>query len=107
MRELIAKVARREGLGVREAADGVAALDELTRPPLPAAIILDLAMPLMHGMDFLVELRKVPDAADIPVIVVSAYADVPGLEALNLAAILTKPMSVSQLASLLRALVKA
>ena len=104
-RGLIAEVARREGLEVREAADGLAGLSELAQPPLPAAIILDLEMPVMHGMDFLSELRKVPEASAIPVILVTAHAAVPGLEALGVAAILPKPMSIAHLASVLRGLV--
>jgi CheY-like chemotaxis protein len=103
-RELIAVVARREGLGVRLATNGVSGLHELTQPPLPVAIVLDLEMPLMHGMDFLRELRKTPGARGIPVILVSGHAGVPGLEALHLAAVLPKPLDVAQLASTLRAL---
>jgi two-component system chemotaxis response regulator CheY len=106
IRELIAVVARREGLDVREAANGVEGLVQLTQPPLPAAIILDLEMPLMHGLDFLRELRKVPGATDVPVILVSGHAGVSGLEALAVAAILPKPISVAQLASTLRSLVE-
>jgi CheY-like chemotaxis protein len=106
-RGLIAEVARREGLEVREAANGVEGLVQLTQPPLPAAIILDLEMPLMHGLDFLRELRKVPGASDIPVVLVSGHAGVSGLEALAVAAILPKPISVARLAATLRSLMES
>jgi CheY-like chemotaxis protein len=106
-RQLIAEVARREGLAVRVATNGVEGLVQLTEPPLPAAIILDLEMPLMHGLDFLRELRKVPGAMEIPVILVSGHTAVSGLEALAVAAILPKPISVTKLASTLRSLVES
>jgi len=105
-RELMAEVARREGLAVREATNGVEGLARQNKRPLPAAIILDLEMPLMHGLDFLRELRKVPGAMEIPVILVSGHATVSGLEALAVAAILPKPISVAKLASTLRSLVE-
>jgi CheY-like chemotaxis protein len=106
-RELVAEVARREGLEVRAAANGVDGLVQLAQPPLPAVIILDLEMPLMHGLDFLRELRKVPGATEVPVILVSGHAGVSGLKALAVAAILPKPISVEQLASTLRSLVES
>ena len=38
----------------------------------PDIIILDLMMPIMDGFEFLGEMRKMPDWADIPVVVVTA-----------------------------------
>jgi CheY-like chemotaxis protein len=106
-RELIAMVARREGLDVREATNGVTGLYQLTVPPLPTAVILDQEMPLMDGLEFLRDLREVPGAQEIPVIVVSGYAGVAGLEELGVTTVLPKPLDVALLASTLRSLAES
>ncbi len=56
---------------VVEAENGAAALQRVSDRK-PDLILLDLMMPIMDGFEFLVELRKVDDAAAIPVIVVTA-----------------------------------
>jgi CheY-like chemotaxis protein len=56
---------------VVEAENGAAALQRVSDKK-PDLILLDLMMPIMDGFEFLVELRKVDDAAAIPVIVVTA-----------------------------------
>jgi len=52
---------------VAEAADGRQALD-LCRGRMPDAVLLDWNMPVMSGIEFLRELRKVPGGAQ-PVVV--------------------------------------
>lgn len=68
---VIRMVARRilEQLGfeIREAVDGQEALNECVKA-LPDAILLDWNMPVMNGIDFLRELRKL-DGGDAPVVV--------------------------------------
>jgi CheY-like chemotaxis protein len=39
---------------------------------VPAIILLDLMMPEMDGFTFMEELRRRPDGADVPVIVITA-----------------------------------
>jgi CheY-like chemotaxis protein len=59
------------GLEVREARNGREALETLKvwRPDL---IVLDLMMPVMNGWAFRSEQKRMPEARDIPVIVLSA-----------------------------------
>jgi CheY-like chemotaxis protein len=69
-RGLVARTLTRAGWRVEEAGDGAAAL-ALVRKERPLVVILDLVMPVMDGFGFLDELRKRPDWADVPVLVVT------------------------------------
>ena len=51
------------------------ALDRLATTGRPCVILLDLLMPVMNGLEFMEEMGTNGDTADIPVVVVSAYAD--------------------------------
>jgi CheY-like chemotaxis protein len=73
-RQLVAALLRDEGYDVAEAADGQQALDHL-RAAQPQAIVLDLMMPVVDGFTFLIERRKLPDCAAIPVLVLTAVHD--------------------------------
>lgn len=68
---VVRKVARRitEDLGFncREAEDGQKAL-EACKEEMPEAIILDWNMPVMNGLEFLIEVRKI-DRGDYPKII--------------------------------------
>src|ERR1700761_1599731 len=68
---VVRKVARRivEALGfqVIEAEDGSIAL-EACKQTLPEAVLLDWNMPVMDGLEFLVQLRRIPGGA-APVVV--------------------------------------
>jgi CheY-like chemotaxis protein len=59
------------GWKVREAEEGAQALSDLSANT-PDLIILDLLMPGMDGFTFANEIRKNPDTASIPVIVVTS-----------------------------------
>src|SRR3954468_21547672 len=59
------------GYHVVDASNGRVALDHLATVE-PSVILLDLMMPVLNGMEFLVEFRKNPRWAHIPVIVASA-----------------------------------
>ena len=69
--KVIRMVARKilQGLefNTSEAADGREALDAC-KVQLPDAVLLDYEMPVMDGLAFLVELRKLP-GGDLPVVV--------------------------------------
>ncbi len=101
MRDIISMILERAGMTVATAKNGRDALDQLGSAPLPRLILLDLMMPVMTGQEFLVEYRKDERLAQIPVVVVTAYAD--GLtDATGVAAIMCKPVDMRQLLGLVQ-----
>jgi CheY-like chemotaxis protein len=81
------------------ASDGVEALDKLRDSELPKGrrlVLLDLNMPRMNGIEFLRELRKDPELALTPVVVLTtSNDDQDKVEAynLNVAGYLLKPVT--------------
>src|SRR5271154_794688 len=76
--------------------DGKQALRYLKTEQLPDVMILDLFMPHMNGWDLMRELKRRAELAHIPIIVVSAFAYAPGIEA---DAVLSKPVNMEALLS--------
>lgn len=78
IRETLKDVLELDGYEVSTAANGLEALSLLERgDPPPCLIFLDLMMPVMNGWEFLEAIRnRTGREADIPVVVVSAAADV-------------------------------
>jgi len=74
LRTIIADVLKEEGFAVGEAADGPGAV-RMFRNALPDAVILDLNMPYMDGMETMRELMKIDPG--VPVIILTAFGDVP------------------------------
>jgi two-component system, OmpR family, response regulator len=72
IREMLALHLRHRGYEVAGAADGAAAL-ALVRDFAPDAIILDVMMPKLDGLDLLPHLRRLTEA---PIIMLSAKGDV-------------------------------
>lgn len=64
------------GLTVVQAFDGLQALDRMESHPEVQLVLLDLMLPKMSGYDVLAQLKRSADKRDIPVIIVSALADV-------------------------------
>jgi CheY-like chemotaxis protein len=71
-REVLERVLQIRGYDVVVARDGIEALAHLQRGGMPAAVILDLAMPHMDGITFSKRLRADDRWAHIPVIVYTA-----------------------------------
>lgn len=72
VRRLIRRILQSQGeYKLYEATNGLEAI-EMARRELPNLIILDLMMPEMDGFTVLNELKKSPETAEIPVIVVTA-----------------------------------
>jgi CheY-like chemotaxis protein len=69
-------VLRYEGYSVAAAANGREAIDHLRERGRPCVILLDLMMPIMDGWQFRAEQLRDPGLAPIPVIVISAGADI-------------------------------
>lgn len=98
-RRLIGLVLRRAGHDILYAEDGFQALEVMGREH-PDLIILDLMMPGMDGFEVLEAMRQRVDLRGLPVIVLTAKAQVaPAAEQklLHVQAYLTKPVSAETL----------
>jgi CheY-like chemotaxis protein len=73
-RRLTAKVLSINGYSPVSAANGLEALDALRREPIDL-VLLDLMMPEMDGLAFMSAMRKDPQWANVPVLVLSGVAD--------------------------------
>jgi|SRR5688572_15662832 len=72
-REMYAEYLRSKGYEVDTAENGVIGLEKAISN-LPDAIVLDLTMPVLHGLDVLRSLRAYPRTSKLFVIVVSGHA---------------------------------
>jgi CheY-like chemotaxis protein len=73
-RESLALFLQQEGYAVQGAGDGREALEQLKQGPAPAAIVLDLMLPVLSGWEFREQQRRDPALAGIPVVVLSSIA---------------------------------
>lgn len=64
------------GFNVVQANDGVEALEQLEAHPEIQLVLLDIMLPKLSGYDVLARMKKDPAKAHIPVIIVSALADI-------------------------------
>ena len=98
MRSAIRAVLEQEGYEVEESGDGEAALTRIAERP-PDAVILDLSLPDIPGLDVLARLRADPATSSVRVIVVSAFGEDgrAGAIAAGADAYLTKPFGPSAL----------
>jgi signal transduction histidine kinase/CheY-like chemotaxis protein len=95
-RELIADHLKAEGFSVVPAAGGAEGL-KLAKELRPTAITLDVMMPDLDGWSVLAALRKDPDLADIPVIMITIVDEHRRGIALGAAGFLTKPIDRERL----------
>ncbi len=94
MRELLAM----EGHQLLEAANGKLALQLLAGLALPPfMVLLDLMMPVMGGVEFLHELRKVDEPLSERVVLISASHDVARVARAERVAYLLKPFERNRL----------
>ena len=108
LRHVLRDLLEREGFTVVEAADGVAALDEVDRSA-PDVLVLDLNLPRLDGYGVLSHLRARPSTAKLPVIVLTAKGDEDNeVKVFETGAndFLTKPFRPRALSARLRALLK-
>ncbi|MFI1990469.1 response regulator [Actinoplanes sp. NPDC020271] len=106
IRMIMVRVLRRAGFTVVEAADGAVAL-EAVREHGPAAVVSDIDMPVMSGVDMCLAIRADPATRDLPVIFVSGSLT-PGddrPERARATAVVTKPFTPRDLVSCVRGLV--
>lgn len=105
---LVAYHLEREGFRVLQAYDGLQAL-ELVKREHPNLLILDLMLPVMSGLDVCRRLRKEPETARLPILMLTAKAEetdkVLGLE-LGADDYLTKPFGPRELVARVKALIR-
>ncbi len=98
----LARILEKENLQVLQAADGKQAL-ELFRTERPAAVILDIMMPVMNGIDTIRELKTID--ASVPVIIATGRGDITSaVETMKLGAydFLVKPVEPGKLVMTVR-----
>jgi two-component system response regulator MprA len=96
IRDALTEILREEGFAVREASNGLEALESIAIDQ-PDLVLLDLMMPVMNGWEVLRALKRAGRA--LPVVVLSA---VPGAQAGN--DFIPKPVSLDRLLLLLETL---
>jgi CheY-like chemotaxis protein len=98
IRQPLAELIRGEGYGVATAPNGKAALEWLRSNSAPGLILLDLLMPVMSGMQFLITRRSDASLKSIPVVVMTAWTSRWKDGAPNDAdGVLSKPINTDQL----------
>jgi CheY-like chemotaxis protein len=71
IRDVVAEILQMSNYEVEKASNGAEALTVIRRQP-PAAVLLDLMMPVMDGWEFLRHCRRAPPCAPVPVAIMSA-----------------------------------
>jgi DNA-binding response OmpR family regulator len=76
LRKVVTSILERHGYEALAAADGIVALDVLTRSDVPFdLVLLDFVMPKMNGFQFCRALRTSDRFANMPVVLMSAKSD--------------------------------
>ncbi|MFN3650895.1 MAG: response regulator [Armatimonadota bacterium] len=99
--ELLQRFLGREGFTVHTAASGDEGL-RLARELKPAAITLDVMMPVRDGWSVLTALKADPELSDIPVVLLTIVDDRNIGYALGASDYMTKPVDWGRLASVIR-----
>jgi CheY-like chemotaxis protein len=104
VRSVMAAVLEDDGWMVRTAENGLRALDSLKHDH-PAAIILDLRMPIMDGLRFAAKYRALPEPR-APLILISATVTADAIVATGAAAGLRKPIDLDLLLDTIRSVAR-
>jgi PAS domain S-box-containing protein len=99
--DVLGQMLSREGYRVEHATSGPDALT-MVQKVRPAAILLDIMMPQVDGWTVLSALKRDPDLAGIPVIIVSMLDERPLGLSLGAAEFLTKPIDRSRLVDVVK-----
>jgi CheY-like chemotaxis protein len=99
VRDAIAEVLADSEYKAVAASNGVEALEQLRNAAIrPCLILLDVMMPTMDGWEFRAEQQRDPAVKDIPVVLLSAHADVRSAAAeMAAAGFLAKPVAIDSL----------
>jgi CheY-like chemotaxis protein len=101
IRMVVGERLRSVGFTVHEARDGEEAL-ELVRKHVPTAIVTDLQMPYMNGLELCTAMRQDPRTSHIPALLLTARGHVLSDEMLsktNIRRVMSKPFGVRELAA--------
>ena len=107
VRESLRRALELEGYEIELAVDGREALDRLDSEPQPDAVVLDVLMPGVDGLEVCRTLRK--SGSSVPVLMLTARTQVEDrVEGLDAGAddYLTKPFALEELLARLRALLR-
>lgn len=100
IREMLVLILETRGFDVRQAADGMKALERARAEP-PSLILLDLMMPGMDGVAMVEELHRDPELARIPIVVLSGDSTACDRTApLQIHRCLIKPIELDELVEL-------
>jgi CheY-like chemotaxis protein len=102
-RDILALILGMHGFETMQASDGIEALEQ-ARTYTPHAIVTDIFMPRLDGIDFTRQLRADPALAQIPVVAQTAYINAIDPHRELFAAVLEKPCQPSELLDTLKAL---
>lgn len=101
IRRVVLDVLIEEGISAVAVADGVAALDVLRRGGrLPSVVLTDMTMPVLDGRGLITRIRKDPELAALPIVMMTAIPYVIGLP--SDVPVVNKPFRPEYLISLLR-----
>jgi two-component system chemotaxis response regulator CheY len=107
VRQMVRAVLTVAGYGVMEAKDGREALGA-ARGEQANMVITDLNMPVMDGLTFIRELRKLPAYSGVPIVFLSTESDASFKQEAKAAGAtgwITKPFSQDQLLSVVKKLI--
>src|SRR5699024_4242657 len=95
IRNLLEFRLEKSGFGVRTCKNGYECLDALREGALPAAVLLDVRMPRLDGMDVLDTIRT--EFADLPVVLLSGVKPAGEIEEMSaVAAHIEKPFRMEE-----------
>lgn len=101
--QLMELVFLEEGLGVLTARDGREAINLVVKQR-PAAVVVDLRMPILDGYAVVSNLRKGERTRAIPIVAISAERSGKRLSHLQVDAFLSKPFELDDLVNTVKAL---
>jgi CheY-like chemotaxis protein len=108
IRQLVRVVLRRDGYRVVTAPDGGEAV-RMAVAEAPRLVVLDLKMPVLTGLEVMVDLHGRPDLSDVPVVILTAsVSDATAAKSVDAGAagFLRKPFRADELSSLVRTLLE-
>lgn len=99
MGQMVAEILDDVGFNVTSASNGTAAFEKLSQNPIDF-IILDILLPEMDGFEIYESLQTNPRTSDIPVMIITAWADERNIERaskLGIPHFLAKPFTEDEL----------